>query len=221
MLTEVIGAIKARDLSKVRSLLNENPTLVSGRTPEGESPLLASIYYGVAEARQLLLELGAEPTLFEAAAAGLTDRVKALTQEAPSLVAAYSPDGFTPLHLAAFFGNAETARYLITQGAAVDARSTNGLANMPLHAALAGSRDEVARVLVEAGAGLNTADASGNVPLHLAAANGNAELVSLLLARGAQLNVHNHEGQTPLGLALIKGHPAVADLLRQAGGQEA
>ena len=55
-----------------------------------------------------------------------------------SLVSAVSPDGWTPLHLAAFFGAADAARALLNKGASPSARSTNAMQNLPLHAAAAG-----------------------------------------------------------------------------------
>ena len=65
---------------------------------------------------------------------------------------AFAYDGWTPLHLAAFFGHLDAARALIDAGADIDAFSRNGLTNTPLHAATAGRHGDVALLLVEHGA---------------------------------------------------------------------
>ena len=49
----------------------------------------------------------------------------------------FSADGWTPLHLAAFFGS-RMRHVLLNTGAKVNERSTNPMQNMPLHAAASG-----------------------------------------------------------------------------------
>ena len=51
----------------------------------------------------------------------------------PGLATAFSPDGFTALHFAAFFGKAEVAHILLEAGADVDVYTQNAFANQPLH----------------------------------------------------------------------------------------
>ena len=69
---------------------------------------------------------------------GDTARIEELLAANRSLVSTLSTDGWTPLHLAAFFGKTDAARLLLNKGAPVNARSTNAMQNMPLHAAAAG-----------------------------------------------------------------------------------
>ena len=90
-------------------------------------------------------------------------------------VNAYSADGWTPLHLAAFFGHPKIAELLLAHDADVTARSRNPNGNTPLHAALAGNHKLVAGLLIGRGADVNAADATGWRPLHLAAANNNLD----------------------------------------------
>jgi ankyrin repeat protein len=66
--------------------------------------------------------------------------------------AAWSGDGFTALHLAAFFGEAGAARVLLSSGADVHALSRNPLAVPPLQSAVAAGERELAQLLLEAGA---------------------------------------------------------------------
>ena len=80
---------------------------------------------------------GAALTIFEASAAGEVERVeRLLSQSEPS--GGYSGDGWTPLHLAAFFGHARIIELLLAHRADVTARSRNSNGNTALHAALAG-----------------------------------------------------------------------------------
>src|SRR5208282_6605082 len=83
--------------------------------------------------------VAADPSLavFAAAILGDTEQLTELLAANRSLVGLLSNDGWTPLHLAAFFGKTEAARLLLNKGAIVTARSTNQMENMPLHAAAA------------------------------------------------------------------------------------
>jgi len=96
----------------------------------------------------------ADPTLaiFAAAILGDTERLEELLTGNRSLVSALSSDGWTPLHLAAFFGKDGAVRLLLNKGASVTARSTNQMANTPLHAAAAGKHADVVKVLLAHGA---------------------------------------------------------------------
>ena len=65
---------------------------------------------------------------------------------------AFSDDGWTPLHLAAFFGHPKIAELLLAHAADVAARSRNANGNTPLHAALAANQKMVAGLLMAAAA---------------------------------------------------------------------
>src|SRR4029077_2716935 len=98
---------------------------------------------------------------------------------------AFAGDGFTALHLAAFFGKAESARLLLDAGAEVNAISDNEMRVEPLHSAAAGGHRDVCRVLLAAGADVDAVQRDSYAPLHAAAQLGDDELVELFLAGGA------------------------------------
>src|SRR5215469_5866347 len=81
--------------------------------------------------------VAADPSLavFAAAVQGDVAALEKLVSGDRSLVRAQSGDGWTPLHLAAHFGQTEAVRCLLNKGADVNARSGNQMANTPLHAA--------------------------------------------------------------------------------------
>jgi len=75
----------------------------------------------------------------------------------------------------------------------------------------------MARLLVNFGAELETADERGHSPLMLASANGQAEMVGLLLDAGAQADARDALGFSPVMLAVQDGHADAARRLLEAG----
>jgi len=117
--------------------------------------------------------------VFEAAALGALEALIERCEEDAGRVNAYADDGWTPLHLAAFFGNVEIAKELLRRNAVIDARSRNGNVT-PLQSACAGNHTLVASLLIAAGADVGAKQDSGHTALDAARRNGNAELVALL-----------------------------------------
>src|SRR5436190_11948409 len=146
----LIEAAKSGDLRKVRQMLADNFLLASQRLSNGESPLMAALYRGHHDVVAAIIEAGAEIDVFAAAATGRVDDLRRELNE--STVNRHAYDGWTPLHLAAFFGHRDAARVLLDGGAAVGAVSQNSLVNTPLHAATAGKHADVALLLLERGA---------------------------------------------------------------------
>jgi uncharacterized protein len=213
----LFDAIKAGEFDRVKAMVTANPALITARARTGESAILTAVYHQQKEIANLLVARGAPLTIFEACAAGEVERVERLLEADGLAVAAYSDDGWTPLHLAAFFGHAKIAEMLLARGADVRARSHNPTGNTPLHAALAANHKMFAGLLLGAGADVNAADAGGWRPLHLAAANSNLESMKLLIAQGADVNAPNGEGVTPYALAQQKNQREAAELLRRHG----
>jgi uncharacterized protein len=210
-----IDAIKAGEFDRVKAMVSEDPTLIDARSRTGDSAILTAVYHRQKEIVNLLVARGASLSLFEACAAGEIERVERTLDS--SSVNAYSADGWTPLHLAAFFGHPKVAELLLAENADVAARSRNSNGNTPLHAALAGNHKLVAGLLIGRGADVNAADANGWRPLHLAAANNNLDAINALIAQGADVTAGNREGSTPLSIAQEKNHREAAALLRKHG----
>lgn len=182
------AAIAAGQQDAAARLLEQEPLLLQSRNQQGDSPLLAAIYAGQKAIFEWLLERGASVDLFEATALGKVEKVRDLLAKDPSRSAAYSHDGWTPLHLASFFGHREVVDLLLEHGAPIDARSKSerfARDNTPLHAAAANLQTGVAELLIERGADVNARDGSGFTPLGLAANSKNDILVMVLLERGA------------------------------------
>ncbi len=182
-------------------------------TPGAPSDVLMALYLGdrdKAKALAATLTL----TLPELAAFGDLPRVSAHVVQHPDDLHAYSPDGWTALHLAAYFGYASVVVRLLRAGADHAAVSHNAQGNTPLHAALAGRREMPAiTALLAAGADAAGADVQGYTPLHLAASRGDHAASELLLACGATRSARTPDGKTPADIARDKDHVDLADWL--------
>jgi uncharacterized protein len=212
-----IDAIKAGEFERVKAMVSADPTLIDAHSRTGESAILTAVYHRQKEIVNLLVARGVTMTVFEACAAGEMERVERLIASDPAAVNSFSADGWTPLHLAAFFGHSRIAELLLMHEADVTARSRNTNGNTPLHAALAGNHKMVAGLLIGRGGDVNATDAAGWRPLHLAAANNNIDAIKALVAQGADVGAGNGEGRTALSLAQEKNHRESAAFLRRHG----
>ncbi len=217
MSAALFAAIPAGDVESVATLLAAHHGLAEARDAQGRSAVLVAVYHRQPAILDLLLAQQPTLDLHAAAATGQTVRVQVLLDADAGLLDSVSSDGWTALHLAAFFGRLETAALLLDRGASTTIESQNAMRNTALNAACASNQTEVARLLLQRGAGSNARQAGGFSCLHAAAYNGNVELASLLVAAGADLDAVNDARQTPLDLAMQKGHQVVAELLLKVG----
>ena len=211
-------AIKAGDLSKVRSLLEVDPHLLSSRDDQGVSAILTAVYYNQPAIVAELLAHGPELDIWEASAIGQSSRVTALLDHDVTLLDAYSPDGFTPLGLSAFFGKIAILEILVARGADVNLPSRNPMKVRPIHSAVAHHDPvvalQMAQVLLDRGADVNVTQAGGWTPLHEAANHGNIDMVRLLIRHGADKSARSDDGRSPLDMAQQGHHVDVVALLR-------
>ncbi len=174
-----------------------------------ESAVLTALYHNKRDEAQKLAE-GAALTVWEAAAMGRDDRVRELLDRDPALANAWSPDGFPPVGLAAFFAGPSTVRLLLDRGAAVGAAARNMMQVQPLHAAVASRNAETVALLLERGADVDARQQLGYTPLMAAAGSGRQDLVDLLLQHGADPSLRNEEGKTAADIARDHGHQTLA-----------
>jgi len=214
---EFLESIQKGDLAKINKILATNPELAKSKTREGVSAILQALYYGHPEIALAIADKKTELDIFEASVLGKLDRVKNLTKQDQTLVNSFSPDGFTPLALAAYLGQKEVTEHLISEGANINAVANNPTGFTALTGAVANNHTEISKLLVKRGANVNHRYEEGASPLMEAAANGNLELVNFFIEKGAQVNVKTKDGKSALSLALEKKHVAVAEALKNHG----
>lgn len=209
----LIDAIRGRDRDAIVRLLDEDPSRSTMRGPGGETLVLHACYVGAPELAPFLLR-GRALDACEAAALGDVEALRTAIENDDDARVRRSSDGWTPLHLAAFFGQDDAVALLIDHGAPLDAHSTNASRNTPLHAALAGATHAaIIRRLVLAGADVTARGAHRITPLHLAASRGEAALCDLLIGRGADVHAIMEDGSTPAMLATARGFADLGERL--------
>src|SRR5688500_9982707 len=123
------------------------------RNDVGLSPVLHALYNGKPDLAERLLNANPSLDVFDAAAVGRTRGMEELLDAEPHLARAWSADGFTALHYAAFFGQEEAARILLERGAQVEVVARNeSIRVTPLHSAASGGHAAIVKQLLEAGA---------------------------------------------------------------------
>ena len=152
MSNKVFEAIRSGDGAAVRRQLAIDPAAAEARDEQGISALLFALYHRQEDLARAIRSSLSATDLWEAAALGEVDRLRALLDAEPEAAGRFSADGFTPLHLAAFFRRAETLRLLLQRGADPDAVARNPMSVRPLHSAVAGGDEACVEELLAAGA---------------------------------------------------------------------
>lgn len=210
---QLFDAIKAGNVDEVRRLIQENPALKQARDGSGASVILVATYNMKPAIVDALVELGAPVDIFEASVLGKVDRIQEILKVSPARVTEHAPDGFTPVALAAFFGQLQAVNALIAAGADVTAAARNPLKVQALHAAVAGRKLEIVKAVLAAGADPNARQQAGFRPMHEAGTNANRALAELLLAHGGDPSLTSDDGKSPIDVAREKGHAEFADWL--------
>ncbi len=213
MSEELFAAVATGATDRVRELLADDPSLASAVGVDGVSAVRTARYGGQTEIVEALLAAGADLDVFDAATLGRTGRLEAILDARPDLVDAVAADGFTPLQLAAFFGQPAAVRLLVSRGASVTPVSRNAMAVHALNAAAAGGHADIVALLLDAGADPDARQHGGFTPLMSAAANGDEASVAALLDHGADRTARGDDGMDAATLAAERGHPTLAERL--------
>jgi ankyrin repeat protein len=216
---ELFGAIRTGDLPVVDRLLTARPYLAGASDTTGLSAVTVAAYHRQPAIVERLLAARPDLDRFEAAIVGDLGRLAELLDEPDAEpIDQRSGDGFTALHLAAYFGRLRAAQELLDRGADPTAWASGSLRVQPLHSAVSTGHEAVARLLVERGADPDQPQDGGYTPLHAAAHNGLPGLSDFLIAHGANPNALTEDILSPADLAEQAGHADLAAHLRSVGG---
>ncbi|XP_054863968.1 ankyrin-2b isoform X25 [Amphiprion ocellaris] len=225
--TPLYMAAQENHLDVVRYLL-ENGGNQSTATEDGFTPLAIALQQGHNQVVSILLENDTKgkvrlPALHIAARKDDTKSAALLLQNDHNadvqskhcplhgvchclqmMVNRTTESGFTPLHIAAHYGNVNVATLLLNRGAAVDFTARNGIT--PLHVASKRGNTNMVRLLLDRGSQIDAKTRDGLTPLHCAARSGHDTAVELLLERGAPLLARTKNGLSPLHMAAQGDH---------------
>jgi uncharacterized protein len=179
--------------------------------------VLVALYHQQPEVRDALVAAEPELDVLEAAALGRLDVLRAHLESDQDALGARTPDGFTPLHLAAFFGGGPAVRMLLAAGASPDADADNQVgvrplspATRPLNSAAAAGDHDAVRALLEAGAAPDVREGAGFTPLMVAAHLDDPALARMLLDHGADPALAAEDGRDAAALAGDRVGPLLA-----------
>ena len=174
----IFELIDRDDADGIRALLAADPAARDVRDERGLSPLMHAVYGGRGSALAAVLEAGDPVDPWDRLVGGYADGLPA-----PD---AWTPDGFTPLHLAAFVDNVPAAAALLAAGADPNALATASFARVtPLGTCAFSGALGVARLLLEHGADPHIGEDGAYTVEAEAIARGNEELARLIETAGA------------------------------------
>ncbi|XP_063817847.1 ankyrin-3 isoform X9 [Pseudophryne corroboree] len=220
--TPLYMAAQENHLDVVKFLL-DNGASQSLATEDGFTPLAVALQQGHDQVVSLLLENDTKgkvrlPALHIAARKDDTKAAALLLQndhnadvESKVMVNRTTESGFTPLHIAAHYGNINVATLLISRGAAVDFTARNDIT--PLHVASKRGNGNMVKLLLDRGSKIDAKTRDGLTPLHCGARSGHEQVVEMLLDRGAPILSKTKNGLSPLHMATQGDHLNCVQLL--------
>ncbi|XP_061522352.1 transient receptor potential cation channel subfamily A member 1b [Phycodurus eques] len=210
------------------------PEALNSCDERGEVPLHWAVDKNREESCSVLLDLGADPNVLNAAV--LSPLHLAISQGHNRLVELllscgtvdYNQPGDlgnTPLMMACSLNNCDALNLLIKHGARLCQQ--NKLGHFGVHAAAFAGAKKALEIILKAGEELgylgenhiNYLDKSNSTPLHLAVRGGNTDTIRFCIAKGAKIDQKQHDKSTPLHLACTQGALEVVKMMLCSHGQ--
>ena len=159
-----------------------------------------------------------QPPFYHAVVFGLEHVFNLLLPQVAD-INAHFVGGWTPLTAAATARQTEMVKTILRAGAQPDIPVLRGYQRWrtALHIAAEQGLEEIAEVLLDAGASPHTRSVSLATPLYRAARSGSIPILKMLHDRGADVNASTWDYWSPIFEAVHSGHTDVVDLLLQWG----
>lgn len=204
-MTTPFDLIAAGNLASLKEQLAAEPGLATERHASGASLIAFAAYMGNGEAIATIRPLLARLDPYEAIILGDSGSLEAALAEGWD-ANTLAQDGFTPLALAAFFGNEAAFDRLLPLTTDLDQRAENPQRVAAIHAATARRNARMVEALLRAGADPDLPQQDGFTPLVAAAQHGDAQIAGLLLLFGADRTLTTADGMTAAQQATKAGH---------------
>ena len=211
----LIQAVKTGDEDLVAAFLASEPSLAGGCDEHGVSLIFVALYHQQEAVAQRLASCVPGLSLHESAALGHLECLIGQLDRDQELVNTHTRDGFTALHLAAYFGRDEALALLLDYGADPKLVTTGEARLLPLNCAAAGGHLKCVRLLLKVGAAVDAVQAGHVTSLMSAAARNSRAIADLLLQHGANRELRSQTNFTAADYARERGHFQLADYLAQ------
>ena len=222
---EIFEAVKTNDLPKVRTLIGNDPGLISAKDDLENTPLHTSAIVGSVPIADFLLSKGADinarnnqlMTPLHVAIYNKQEAVAILLIEKGADISLQDLAGNTPLHETAYSNNATIAGLLISKGAGLEIRNKNNYT--PLGALTRSTHNfEVAEALVKGGADVNAPWTNGATPLNDAASYSDGRVIDLLMDHMADFDTTGENLRFTLSSAVSRGYVRLFEAIIQKCG---
>lgn len=225
-------AVIAGDLSKIRSLIEADSTLLESKDKDGNTPLIKACETMQVAAANYLIDKGANVNA--KGLMGVTplliirkdkdesfDLIQRLIDKGADVNAklSYTNRKWTVFCDVVFAGNVKVAKLLIDHSTDINVNDIEGTPLQMIICHYNPKKLELAKLLIESGAKLQEFS-YGNTELHLAAIKGCTDIIPLLVGYGANVNALNEYKHTPLYYATKLGHRKTAEALIAAGADQ-
>lgn len=149
----------------------------------GASPLSSAIEKGHTQIAKVLMDAGADISIVD-------------------------KQGFSILHKAVLTGNTEILKFIV---ASMDSKLSIDCTSFeqkltPLQQAAYHGKLSTVKILIAAGANVNTKSNTNTTPLHMASVKNHKKVIEYLIKNNANVDVQDNHKRTPLHYAAIYGH---------------
>lgn len=156
------------------------------------------------------LSFGQGNDLYDIVRNGSVAMLKEVIKTDPDFINRKNKDGYTPLILACYSGNAEVANYLIENVKDINSGSKFGT---PLMAASVKGYDKIVDLLIDKGALVDATDPNGTTALHYAIIFGFDDVAKRLIKAKASSSLKDNRGKTALDYAKMLGKTEIVKLI--------